>query len=267
MRERTPLNAAILTRLPHLKFIASNAAHNASIDLAAAARQGIRVSGTSGRGNGAPELTWALILAAARHLPDELEAVRHGTWQTRVGNDLEGSTLGLLGLGGVGARVAAVGHAFGMRVIAWSPNLTATTAAAAGVTLVDKPTLLQESDWLSLHLVLAASTRGIIGAAELSRMKASAWLVNTSRGPLVNEAALVAALAQHAIGGAAIDVFDTEPLPLLHPLRTLNNVIATPHIGYVTRGTYKAFYEDTVENLLAWMDGTPIRLMSEEATW
>lgn len=266
MRERTPLHADILKRLPNLKFIASNANHNASIDLAAAARQGIRVSGTGGRANGAPELTWALILAAARHLPRELGSVRNGTWQTSVGGDLEGGTLGLLGLGRVGARVAAVGRAFGMRVIAWSPNLTASTAEAAGATLVDKATLLQQSDWLSLHLVLSASTRNIIGAAELSRMKTSAWLVNTSRGPLVDEAALVAALAQGAIGGAAIDVFDAEPLPPGHPFRTLDNVLATPHIGYVTRGTYKAFYEDTVDNLLAWMDGHPIRLMSEEAT-
>lgn len=262
MRERSPLTAAILQRLPKLKFIGSNAGQNASIDLAAAARQGVLVSGTGGRANGAAELTWALILASARHLYAEQQSLRAGAWQTALGNDLQGSTLGLLGLGRIGASVAAVGRAFGMQVIAWSPNLTASKAEAAGVTLVDKATLLQQSDWLSLHLVLSERSKGIIGAAELAQMKPGAWLVNTARGGLVNEAALIAALAQRSIAGAALDVFDIEPLPSSHPFRTLPNVLSTPHLGYVTRGTYRIFYQETVENLLTWMDGAPIRLMA-----
>lgn len=263
MRERTPFSAAILQRLPNLRFIASNAPQNAAIDVEAAARQGVLVSGTGGRGNGAPELTWALILAAARHIAAEQGAVRSGGWQTGLGGDLEGGTLGLMGLGRIGARVAAVGAAFGMKVIAWSPNLTASSATAAGATLVDKATLLRESDWLTLHLVLSARSKHIIGAAELACMKSSAWLVNTSRGGLVDEAALIAALADRTIAGAALDVFDAEPLPAAHPFRTLDNVLATPHIGYVTRGTYQVFYEETVENLLAWMDGAPIRVIAQ----
>ncbi|KEH15205.1 D-isomer specific 2-hydroxyacid dehydrogenase domain protein, partial [Medicago truncatula] len=184
MRERTPLTARILRRLPNLKFIGSNAPYNASIDLDAARKLGVVVSGTGGRGNGAPELTWALILAAARHIPAEHVSIQSGGWQVGVGADLEGSTLGLLGLGKIGARVATVGRAFGMKVIAWSQNLTEETADAAGVRLVDKTTLLRESDWLSVHLVLSDRTKGIIGASELAQMKASAWLINTSRGPL-----------------------------------------------------------------------------------
>lgn len=261
MRERTPLTAEILNRLPNLKFICSTAAQNASIDVEAALRQGILISATDGRTNGAPELTWALILASARNLAAEQGSVRSGGWQTGVGNDLQGSTLGLLGLGRVGSSVAAVGRAFGMKVIAWSENLTASAAEAAGATLVDKTTLLKESDWLSLHLILSARSKSIIGAAELALMKSSAWLVNTSRGPLVDEAALIEALAKRALAGAALDVFDTEPLPTGHPFRTFGNVLSTPHIGYVTRSTYKVFYEDTVCNLLAWMDGSPIRLI------
>jgi phosphoglycerate dehydrogenase-like enzyme len=261
MRERTPLTAEILSQLPNLKLICSNAAQNASIDVEAALRQGVLISATGGGSNGAPELTWALILASARHLSAELGSVRSGGWQTGVGNDLQGSTLGLLGLGRVGSSVAAVGRAFGMKVIAWSQNLTASAAEAAGVTLVDKTTLLKESDWLSLHLILSERSKSIIGAAELALMKSSAWLVNTSRGPLVDEAALIEALAKRGIAGAALDVFDTEPLPTGHPFRTIDNVLCTPHLGYVTQGTYKVFYEDTVYNLLAWMDGSPIRLM------
>lgn len=263
MRERTPLTAPILSRLPNLKFIGSNAPYNAAIDLDAAQRQGVVVSATGGRGNGAPELTWALILAAARHIPAEHASMRNGGWQVGVGADLEGSTLGLLGLGKTGARVAAIGRAFGMRVLAWSQNLTPEAAEAAGATLVDKTTLLRAADWLSIHLVLSARTQGIVGAPELALMKPHAWLVNTSRGPLVDETALIHALTRRAIAGAALDVFDTEPLPAGHPFRTLDNVLATPHIGFVTRGTYKVFYEETVENVLAWLRGSPVRVMSK----
>ena len=262
MRERTPFTAEILQRLPNLKFIGSNAALNASIDLAAARTRGIIVSATGGRGNGAPELTWALILAATRHIPAEVGAFRSGGWQTGVGNDLEGTTLGIMGLGKIGTRVAAVGRAFGMKIIVWSENLTADQALAVGATLVDKPTLLKESDWLTLHLVLSERSKGIIGAEELALMKPTAWLVNTSRGSLVDEAALVNALTERTIAGAALDVFDVEPLPRDHPLRRLDNVVATPHVGFVTKDTYRIFYGETVENLMAWLDGSPIRQMT-----
>jgi phosphoglycerate dehydrogenase-like enzyme len=261
MRERTPLPAAIIERLPNLKFIGSNAARNPSIDLKAAKAQGIVVSSTGYGPSGAMELTWGLILAAARSIPEEVGSFRTGGWQVAVGIDLQGSTLGVMGLGNIGARIAKVGLAFGMNVIAWSQNLTAERAAEVGVTMVDKETLLRESDWLTIHLVLSHRSRGIVGAAELAQMKKTAWLVNTSRGPLVDEAALVDALQRGAIGGAALDVFDTEPLPEGHPLRTLKNVVATPHVGFVTAKTYAIFFRDTVENLIAWMDGTPVRVM------
>ncbi len=261
MRERTPLTRAILQRLPNLRFIGSNAPRNASIDLAAAKERGITVSGTGYSSSGAMELTWALIHAAARHVPAEAASFRGGGWQVAVGADLEGATLGVMGLGNIGRSIARVGRAFGMEVIAWSQNLTAEAAEEAGARLVDKPTLLRQSDWLTLHLVLSGRTRGIVGAAELAAMKPTAWLVNTSRGPLVDEPALVDALGRRAIGGAALDVFDTEPLPPDHPLRALPNVVATPHVGFVTNRTYAVFFKDTVENLLAWMDGAPIRVM------
>lgn len=261
MRERTPLPGAILERLPNLKFIGSNAPRNASIDLPAARARGIVVSSTGYGSTGAMELTWALIHAAARHIPAEFASYRSGGWQVGVGADLHGSTLGIMGLGNIGLRVATVGRAFGMRVIAWSQNLTAEKAAQAGAELVDKATLLGEADWLTVQLVLSDRTRGIIAGPELALMKPTAWLVNTSRGPLVDEAALVDALTRRSIAGAALDVFDREPLPETHPLRKLDNVMATPHVGFVTTKTYAIFFTDTVENLLAWMDGTPIRVM------
>ena len=261
MRERTPLTAALLGRLPNLRFIGSNAPRNASIDLAAARQRGIVVSSTGYGPSGAMELTWALIMAAARHIPAEVAALRTGGWQVGVGLDLRGSTLGIMGLGKIGSDMAKVAHAFGMEVIAWSQNLTAEAAQAAGVRTVDKATLLRESDILTVHLVLSERSRGIVGAADLALMKPTAWLVNTSRGPLVDEAALVDALRRGVIAGAALDVFDTEPLPADHPLRTLHNVVATPHVGFVTARTYAIFFRDTVENLLAWLDGSPIRVM------
>ncbi len=261
MRERTPLTRAILERLPALRFIGSNAPRNASIDLGAAKERGIVVSGTGYGPSGAMELTWALILAAARHVPQEAASFRAGGWQVGVGLDLQGSTLGIMGLGTIGRRVAAVAQAFGMEVVAWSQNLTVEAAEAAGVRLVDKATLMREADILTVHLVLSARSRGIVGAADLALMKPAAWLVNTSRGPLVDEAALVDALKRRAIGGAALDVFDMEPLSADHPFRMLGNVVATPHVGFVTARTYAIFFKDTVENLLAWMDGAPVRVM------
>jgi phosphoglycerate dehydrogenase-like enzyme len=261
MRERTPMTRAILSRLPHLRYISSTAPRNASLDLAAAKDHGVVVSGTGYGPSGAMELTWALITAAARHIPEEVASFRTGGWQVGVGMDLKGSTLGIMGLGKIGASVARVAHAFEMHVIAWSQNLTAETAEAAGVRLVDKATLMRESNILTIQLVLSERSRGIVGAADLALMKPTAWLVNTSRGPLVDEAALVDALRRRAIAGAALDVFDTEPLPADHPLRTLGNVVATPHVGFVTTKTYAIFFRDTVENLTAWLDGAPIRVM------
>lgn len=261
MRERTPLPRSILERLPNLRFIASTGARNGSIDLEAARQQGIVVSSTGANGSGAPELTWALILAAARQIPAEVASLRSGGWQTSVGRDLNGSTLGIIGLGRIGSQIARVGKAFGMDVIAWSQNLTEEAASAAGVTRVNKEELLRKSDWVTLHLVLSERTRGVIGADELNLMKPSAWLVNTSRGPLVDEDALVEALADRTIAGAALDVFDGEPVRSGHRLITLPNVIATPHIGFVTERSYAVFYRETVENILAWLDGAPIRTM------
>ena len=261
MRERTPLPRSVLERLPKLRFIASTGARNASIDLDAARDLNIAVSSTGANGSGAPELTWALILAAARQIPAEVGSLRAGGWQTTVGRDLNGSTLGIIGLGRIGAQVARVGKAFGMNVIAWSQNLTEGTARTAGVTRVDKEELLGKSDWVTLHLVLSDRSRGIVGRDELNQMKSSAWLVNTSRGPLVDEDALVEALAGKTIAGAAVDVFDEEPVHAGHRLVSLPNVIATPHIGFVTECSYRIFYRETVENILAWLDGTPIRTM------
>jgi phosphoglycerate dehydrogenase-like enzyme len=253
MRERTPLNRAIIERLPNLKLIASTAPRNAACDLTAAADHGVTVMHTGYFSSPTVELAWALILAGARHLTIEAASVRSGGWQRGLGDDLGGSTLGVIGLGNIGARVAKVGLAFGMKVIAWSQHLTAEKAAAAGATLVSKEELLRQADVVSIHLVLSDRTRGLIGAAELSLMKRSARLVNTSRGPIIVEPALIEALASGRIAGAAIDVYDTEPLPPDHPYRRIDNLLATPHIGYVTRGLYERFYQDTVSNIVAWL--------------
>ena len=254
MRERTPLRRDVIERLPNLKLIASTGPRNASIDLEAAAARGIQVVHTGYFGSPTVELTWALILASARHIVAESNAVRGGGWQHSIGDDLAGKTLGLVGLGNIGVKVAKIGAAFGMQVIAWSQNLTAEKAALAGAALVTKEQLLQQSDIVSIHLVLSERTRGLIGTDELALMKPTARLVNTSRGPIVAEAALIAALNARQIAGAAIDVYDTEPLPPNHPYRKLPHLIATPHIGYVSRGLYERFYRDSVSNILAWLD-------------
>jgi phosphoglycerate dehydrogenase-like enzyme len=254
MRERTPLRAAMLERLPNLKLIASTGPRNASIDLKAAAARGIAVVHTGYFGSPTVELTWALILASARHIVAEAAAVRGGGWQHSIGDDLSGKTLGIIGLGNLGSQVAKIGLAFGMRVLAWSQNLTAEKAAAVGAALVSKEALLRQSDIVSVHLVLSERTRALIGAAELALMKPEARLVNTSRGPIVVEAALLAALEAGRIAGAAIDVYDVEPLPADHPYRKLDRLLATPHIGYVSRGLYERFYRDTVSNIIAWLD-------------
>ena len=254
MRERTPLRRDVIERLPNLKLIASTGPRNASIDIEAAAARGIQVVHTGYFGSPTVELTWALILASARHIVAESNAVRGGGWQHSIGDDLAGKTLGLVGLGNIGVKVAKIGAAFGMQVIAWSQNLTAEKAALAGAALVTKEQLLQQSDIVSIHLVLSERTRGLIGTDELALMKPTARLVNTSRGPIVAEAALIAALNARQIAGAAIDVYDTEPLPPNHPYRKLPHLIATPHIGYVSRGLYERFYRDSVSNILAWLD-------------
>jgi phosphoglycerate dehydrogenase-like enzyme len=254
MRERTPLRRQVIERLPKLKLIASTAMRNASIDADAAAERGIAIVHTSYISSPTVELTWALILAGARHIVSENASLRAGGWQRSVGDDLAGKTLGIIGLGNIGAQVAKVGLAFGMQVIAWSQNLTREAAAAAGARLVPKEKLLREADVVSIHLVLSGRTRGLIGAAELQLMKPTARLVNTSRGPIIVESALIEALANGRIAGAAIDVFDLEPLPPAHPYRRMDRVLATPHIGYVSRGLYERFYRDTVANIVAWLD-------------
>lgn len=254
MRERTPLPASLLKRLPKLKLIASTGPMNASIDLATAAERGISVTHTGYTSAPTIELTWALILACARHILSEAESLRSGGWQRSLGDDMTGKTLGIMGLGHVGSGVAKVGLAFGMNVIAWSENLTSSAAAALGVRLVSKVDLLRTADVVSVHMLLSSRTVGLIGAAELALMKPSARLVNTSRGPLVVEAALLDALANHRIAGAAIDVYDVEPLPKDHPYRHAEHLLATPHIGYVSRGLYERFYRDIVNNISTWLD-------------
>jgi phosphoglycerate dehydrogenase-like enzyme len=254
MRERTPMRRGIIERLPNLKLIASTGPRNASVDLSAAADHGVAVVHTGYFSSPTVELTWALILAGARHITAEAAAVREGGWQKTVGDDLAGTTLGIIGLGNIGSRVARVALAFGMKVIAWSENLTADKAEAAGAALVSKEDLLRQADVVTIHMVLSERTKGLIGAPELALMKPTARLVNTSRGPIVVEKALIQALTAGQIAGAAIDVYDTEPLPQDHPYRGLHTLLATPHIGYVSRGLYERFYKDTVSNILAWLE-------------
>lgn len=258
MRERTPLPRSVIEQLPRLKMIASTGPFNASIDMAAAADHGIHVGTTGGTIASTVELTWALILAASRNVVAENTAVRTGEWQMSVGRELSGRVLGVLGLGHIGRRVARIGRAFGMEVIAWSQNLTREGADDAGAAYVGKEELFATSDVLTIHLKLSVRSRNLVGAAELAAMKPTALLVNTSRGPIVDESALVEALRSRSIGGAALDVFDEEPLPAGHPLRTLDNVLATPHIGYVADRTYRIFYRDAVTAIASWLDGHPL---------
>jgi phosphoglycerate dehydrogenase-like enzyme len=265
MRERTRFDAALLARLPRLKLLVTTGMRNAAIDLTAAAARGVVVCGTRGLSYPAPELTWALLLALAKQIPAETTAVREGSWQTRIGQGLSGKTLGIVGLGKIGSQIARYAQAFDMPVLAWSRNLTEERCQSLGVKWA--PTLdalLQRADIVTLHLVLSDSTRGILGARELGLMKPSALLVNTSRGPLIDEASLLQVLIEKRIAGAALDVFDTEPLPAAHPLRTLPNVVATPHIGYVCRENYELFYGDAVEDIQSWIKGSPIRTLPEQ---
>jgi len=254
MRERTPLPREVLERLPRLKLIASTGSRNPSIDMEAAKELGITVNATGYRSSPTIELTWALLLASVRGIVQENNSIRDGGWQKSVGQDLEGTTLGVVGLGNIGGQVARIGLAFGMKIIAWSQNMTPEIAEAAGARLVSKDELFRQADIVTIHLILSGRTRGIVGAAELGLMKPTSRLINTSRGPIVDEASLIKALRSHAIVGAAIDVFDQEPLPLEHPFRSMDNVLTTPHVGYVTEGLYRMFYADTVANISAWLD-------------
>ncbi|MBM3503554.1 MAG: D-2-hydroxyacid dehydrogenase family protein [Alphaproteobacteria bacterium] len=264
-RERTPFPRSLLARLPRLKLLCSTSQRNFAIDVAAARELGKVVCGTDPPVGGTVDLTWGLIFALLRRIPQEDAALRAGRWQVHLGRSTRGLTMGVLGLGTIGSQVARIAHGFGMSVIAWSPNLTAARADAAGVHLVDKATLFAQADVLTLHLALSARTAGIVGATDLARMKRDAVLINTSRGPLVDEAALAAALHARQIAGAAIDTFSIEPLPQDHPLRRAPNTILTPHLGYVTEQGYRVFYGQTVENVAAFLDGRPIRVMNPAA--
>jgi len=261
MRERTPFPRTLLEQLPELKLLVTTGMANAAIDLQAAAEYGVVVSGTPGSPTAAPELTWALLLAFARRLTVEENTLRAGGWQKSVGFELAGRTLGIVGLGRIGTRVARYGQAFGMEVVAWSRNLTEETAAAAGVRRVAKDELFEVSDVVSLHLRLSDRSRGTVGEKELRLLGPGGVLVNTARGPLVEEAALIRALQEGWIRGAALDVYDREPLPAGHPLLTAPNTVLAPHLGYVTAESYRQFYGGAFENVKAWLDGTPIRTL------
>ena len=261
MRERTRFDEDLLRRLPKLKLLATGGMRNAALDLRAATALGIQVCGTDSYKHAAPELTWALIMAATRNLVVEANALRAGVWQQSLGGDLHGKTLAILGLGSIGSRVAQFGQVFGMRVIARSENLTAERAAEVGVTFVSKQELFEQADVLSVHLVLSDRSRGLVDAQALDWMKPSALLINTARGPIVDEAALIKALQKRRLAGAALDVFEQEPLPPHHPFRTLDTVLATPHVGYVSRQNYQQFFSQMIEDIQAWFAGEPIRVL------
>ena len=261
MRERTPFRRDLLARLPKLKLLVTTGMRNAAIDLAAAADLGITVCGSGGVLPPTAELTWGLILALLRHIPREDAATRAGQWQVSMGLGLQGKTLGVIGLGNLGLYVATIGKAFQMDILAWSQNLTAERAAQVGATLVSKDELLSRSDIVTIHLVLSDRTRNLLGVRELGLMKSAAYLINTSRGPIVHEQALIEALQKRTIAGAGLDVFDEEPLPLDHPFRKLTNIVVTPHIGYVTKETYEIFFRHIVEDIRAFLDGKPVRVL------
>jgi phosphoglycerate dehydrogenase-like enzyme len=264
MRERTPFPSSLLRRLPKLRLLITSGLRNASIDLKAAQECGVTVCGTGSASEPPAELAWALMLGLARHLPQENMALRaNGPWQSTVGADLHGATLGLLGLGKIGTRMASIGQAFGMKVVAWSPNLDEARALAAGAALApSKEALLEASDFVSIHLVLGERSRALLGAAELARMRRNAFLINTSRAAIVDQDALVRTLEQGRIAGAGIDVFDLEPLPPDHPYRRLPNVLATPHLGYVSERNYKSYFSGAVEDIAAWLAGAPVRILT-----
>lgn len=255
MRERTPLNAALLAQLSNLKLLVTTGYRNASIDVAAAEAQGVKMGYTGSTSHAPTEMAWALILAAMRSIPTEVAAMRSGAWQSTVGTDLNGATLGLVGLGKTGSAMAKIARAFEMNVVAWSQNLTPERAAEAGAVAVSKEELFKQADIVSLHLILSERSLGIVGAPELAAMKPSAWIVNTSRGPLIDKPSLIKALQTKQIAGAALDVYDIEPVPADDPLRRLPNALVTPHLGFVTRKTYAIMYGGVVKAITAWLDG------------
>lgn len=262
MRERTLFGKDVIDALPNLKLIVTSGMRNAAIDMAAAAARGIPVCGTESLGPPTAELTFGLMLELARKMGIENARLKAGTrWQSTLGIDLYGKTLGIIGLGKLGTRVARVANALDMRVIAWSQNLTAEKAKEAGATLVSKDDLFRQSDFITVHVQLSARTKGLVGAAELALMKPTAFFINTSRAPVADEKAIEAALRGHKIAGAAIDVYNEEPLPLDHPFRKLDNIVITPHLGYVTAENYKRFYGQMVEDIRAWLDGKPVRVI------
>ncbi len=264
MRERTPFPRSVLDRLPELRLLVTAGMGNAVFDIPAATELGIVVTGTGGVGEGPTELTWGLILALARRIPQEDRLTREGNWGTTVGIGLKDKTLGLLGLGHIGSLVGKVGAALGMNIVAWSQNLTPERAAECGATLVDKDTLFKESDVLSVHVQLSDRTRGLVGAKELSLMKPTSYLINISRGPIVDELSLIQALTSGSIAGAGLDTFDIEPLPTNHPLLGLSNTVITPHLGYVTEDGYRVRYTQVVEDIRAFISGESIRVLNPQ---
>ena len=263
MRERTPFPRAMIEALPDLKLLITTGARNNSFDLKAAAERGVTVCGTGGFGSPTTGIVFGLLLELTRRIGFENARLKAGQpWQVTIGPDLEGMTLGVLGLGKLGQRSAAVAKAFGMNVIAWSQNLTAEKAAAAGATYVSKEELFAKADVITIHVVLSDRSRGLVGAADLGRMKNTAYLINTSRGPIIDEAALIAALNGKRIAGAGLDVFDVEPLPLDHPYRTMDNVVITPHLGYVSTQNYAKYFPDIVTDIRAFLDGKPVRVVT-----
>jgi phosphoglycerate dehydrogenase-like enzyme len=263
MRERTPFPRAMIEALPDLKLLITTGARNNSFDLKAAAERGVTVCGTGGFGSPTTGIVFGLLLELTRRIGFENARLKAGQpWQVTIGPDLEGMTLGVLGLGKLGQRSAAVAKAFGMNVIAWSQNLTAEKAAAAGATYVSKEELFAKADVITIHVVLSDRSRGLVGAADLGRMKNTAYLINTSRGPIIDEAALIAALKGKRIAGAGLDVFDVEPLPLDHPYRTMDNVVITPHLGYVSTQNYAKYFPDIVTDIRAFLDGKPVRVVT-----
>jgi len=262
MRERTPFNRKVIEGLPDLKLLITTGARNNSIDLKACAERGVTVCGTGGFGNPTAAIAVGLMLEVTRHIGFENARMKAGKlWQTTIGQDIEGMTLGVLGLGKLGQRVGKVCQALGMKLIAWSQNLTPEKAKEAGAEYVSKDDLFRRADVLSIHVVLSDRTRGLVTARELGLMKKTAYLINTARGPIVEEKALIAALTSKSIAGAGLDVFDIEPLPLDHPFRKLDNVVLTPHLGYVSEQNYRKQYPDVVEDIRAWLDGKPVRVI------
>ncbi len=262
MRERTPFPRAVFEALPDLKLVVTSGARNAAIDLVAAEERKVVVCGTETPGNPTTELAFGLMLELTRKIGFENARLKAGAkWQTTLGIDLGGKTLGVVGLGKLGSKAAQIGRAIGMDIIAWSQNLTAERCREIGATLVSKDELFRRSDFITVHLQLSPRTRGLIGAKDLGLMKPTAYFINTSRGPIVEEAALLDALRAKRIAGAGIDVYDVEPLPLDHPLRKLDNAVITPHLGYVTEDNYRRFYGQMVEDIRAWLDGKPVRVI------